>query len=51
LKKTVEAFRADEIAHRDTAIAHGSGQAAGHRLLTTAVKAGCRMAIALSTRI
>ena len=51
LRKTVEAFRADEIAHRDTAIAHGSGQAPGYRLLTTAIKAGCRVAIALSTRI
>jgi ubiquinone biosynthesis monooxygenase Coq7 len=51
LRKTVESFRADEIAHRDTAIAHGSGQAAGHRLLTGVIKAGCRVAIALSTRI
>ena len=51
LRKTVEAFRADEIAHRDTAIAHGSGQAPGYRLLTAAIKAGCRVAIALSTRI
>jgi ubiquinone biosynthesis monooxygenase Coq7 len=51
LRKTVESFRADEIAHRDTAIAHGSEQAPGHRLLTGAIKAGCRVAIALSTRI
>lgn len=51
LKKTLEAFRADEIAHRDLAIEHGSARAPGYRLLTGAVKAGCRMAIALSTRI
>ena len=51
LKKTMEAFRADEIAHRNTAVAHGSGQAPGYRLLTGAIKAGCRVAIALSTRI
>lgn len=51
LKQTVEAFRADEIAHRDTAIAHGSAEAPGYPLLTEAIKAGCRIAIALSTRI
>ena len=51
LRETVESFRADEIAHRDKAIAHGSVEAPGHSLLTAAIKAGCRMAIALSTRI
>jgi len=51
LRHTVESFRADEIAHRDEAIAHGSGQAPGYSLLTAAIKAGCRVAIALSTRI
>ena len=51
LKNTIEQFRADEIAHRGTAIAHGSEQAVGHSLLTAAIKTGCRLAIALSTRI
>jgi 3-demethoxyubiquinol 3-hydroxylase len=51
LKKTVESFRADEIAHRDTALALGAEQAPGYRLLSGAIKAGCRLAIALSTRI
>ncbi len=51
LKKTVEAFRADEIAHRDTATAHGAAGAPAYRLLTGAIKTGCRVAIALSTRI
>jgi 3-demethoxyubiquinol 3-hydroxylase len=51
LKKTVETFRADEIAHRDTATAHGAAEAPAYRLLTGAIKAGCRVAIALSTRI
>lgn len=51
LKQTVETFRADEIAHRDTAIAHGSAEAPAHQLLTAAIKTGCRIAIALSTRI
>jgi ubiquinone biosynthesis monooxygenase Coq7 len=51
LHKTVEAFRADEIAHRDTALAHGAEQAPGYRLLSSAIKAGCRMAIRLSERV
>ncbi len=51
LKQTVESFRNEEIAHRDAAIAHGSTEAPAHALLTGAIKTGCRMAIALSTRI
>jgi 3-demethoxyubiquinol 3-hydroxylase len=51
LTATIAKFRADEIAHRDTAIAHGSQKALGHTLLTGAIKAGCRLAIALSERI
>jgi 3-demethoxyubiquinol 3-hydroxylase len=50
LTQTVAAFRADEIAHRDAAVAHGSGDAPAHNLLTGAIKTGCRIAIALSTR-
>ena len=51
LKKAITEFRADEIAHRDEAIAHGAEQAPAHRLLSGAIKAGCRLAIALSERI
>jgi ubiquinone biosynthesis monooxygenase Coq7 len=51
LKKTVEDFRADEIAHRDEALAHGAEQAPGYRLLSEAIKSGCRLAIKLSERI
>ncbi len=51
LTSTIEKFRAEEIAHRDTALAHGSEQAIGHTLLTVAIKQGCKLAIALSTRI
>jgi ubiquinone biosynthesis monooxygenase Coq7 len=50
-KKTVEKFRADEIAHHDTALAHGAEQAPAYRLLSGTIKAGCRLAIALSMRI
>ena len=51
LKKTVEDFRNDEIAHRDEALAHGAEQAPGYRLLSEAIKSGCRLAIKLSERI
>jgi ubiquinone biosynthesis monooxygenase Coq7 len=51
LAATVRDFRADELAHRDQALAHGAEQAPGYGLLTTAIKAGSRAAIWLSTRI
>jgi 3-demethoxyubiquinol 3-hydroxylase len=51
LRETIEKCRADEIAHRDAARAHGAGDAPGHALLCAVVKLGCRVAIALSTRI
>ena len=51
LRALIEDYRADEIAHRDTAVAHGAEQAPGYALLTGAVKAGSRLAIWLSTRI
>ncbi len=51
LKKTVEDFRADEIAHRDEALAHGAEAARGYRLLSETIKAGCRLAIALSEKL
>ena len=51
LKNTVETFRADEIAHRDEALAHGAEQAPGYRRLSEAIKSGCRLAIKLSERI
>ncbi len=50
-KKTVARFRAEEIAHRDEALAHGAQEAPAYRLLSETIKAGCRLAIGLSTRI
>ena len=51
LKGRIEDFRADEAAHRDTAIAQGAEQAPGYKLLSETIKAGCRIAIKLSERI
>ena len=47
----IEAFRADELEHRDSARAACATNAAGYPLLTTAIRAGCRVAIELSKRI
>jgi len=51
LKATIEEFRADEVAHRDEALARGAEQAPAYPLLSGAIKTGCRIAIALSTRL
>ena len=51
LKEAVTEFRADEIAHRDEALAHGAEQAPAYRLLSDSIKAGCRLAIRLSKKI
>jgi ubiquinone biosynthesis monooxygenase Coq7 len=51
LKGRIEDFRADEAAHRDTALAAGAEPAPGYKLLSETIKAGCRIAIKLSERI
>lgn len=51
LKQTVDQFRAEEIEHRETALTLGAEDAPAYELLTGAIKAGCRIAIALSTKI
>jgi ubiquinone biosynthesis monooxygenase Coq7 len=50
LRETISAFRADEIAHRETALAHGAEATPGYALLSGAIKAGCRLAIRLSEK-
>ena len=47
----IEAFRQEELEHRDTAREAGAADAIGYPLLTAAIRAGCRVAIALSKRI
>jgi ubiquinone biosynthesis monooxygenase Coq7 len=51
LKETVTEFRADEAAHRDTALENGAEQAPAYKLLSETIKAGCRIAIKLSEKI
>ena len=51
LRETIEAFRADELQHRDVAIEHGATEALGYELISALVKTGSRLAIWLSTRL
>ena len=51
LAARLEEFRRDEVAHRDEGLAAGATEAPGYELLTTAIKAGSRLAIWISTRI
>lgn len=51
LKSVVDRFRADEIAHKETAIEQGARHAPGYPLLSAAIKFGCRAAIRISEKI
>ena len=51
LRGTIEKFRAEEIQHKDEALAAGAEQAPAYEALTAAIKAGSRLAIWLSTRL
>jgi ubiquinone biosynthesis monooxygenase Coq7 len=44
-------FQAEELEHRDTAREAGAANAVGYPILTAAIRAGCRVAIAVSKRI
>jgi ubiquinone biosynthesis monooxygenase Coq7 len=50
-RDTVERFGADERAHRETALGEGAEEAFGYRLLSAAIKFGCRAAIRISERV
>lgn len=51
LRGTIERFRAEELEHRDIGLAHEAEQAPAYRLLSAAIKAGCKVAIAASERV
>lgn len=50
LREAIDRFRAEELEHRDEALAHGAEQAPAYSLLTAGVKAASRLAIYLSSR-
>jgi ubiquinone biosynthesis monooxygenase Coq7 len=51
LAGTIADARADELAHRDTALAHEATETPGYDLISGAIKTGARVAIWLSERI
>jgi len=51
LSETIREFRAEEVEHRDTAIAAGAEQAPAYPLLSATIRLGCRIAIGLSRHI
>lgn len=51
LSEAIADFQAEEVEHRDAALAHGAEQASAYPLLFGAIRLGCRAAIALSKRI
>ena len=51
LRDTVSAYRRDELAHREEALAAGAERAPGYPLLSEGIKAATRLAIWLSKRV
>jgi ubiquinone biosynthesis monooxygenase Coq7 len=51
LAEAIRTARADELAHRDTALAHEATALPGYEVLSAAIKTGARLAIWLSERI
>jgi ubiquinone biosynthesis monooxygenase Coq7 len=51
LGSVIAEFRAEEVEHRDAAIAAGAERAPVYPLLSAAIRLGCRVAIGLSERI
>jgi len=51
LSEAIADFRAEEVQHRDAAIAAGAEQAPAYPLLYGLIRLGCRAAIAISQRI
>jgi ubiquinone biosynthesis monooxygenase Coq7 len=50
LRQRIDAFRADELRHREAALAHGAADSIGFEPVSAVAKAGSRLAIWLSTR-
>jgi len=51
LSQVIEAFQAEEVEHRETALAHEAQAAPGYELLSGVIRLGCRVAIAVAKRI
>ncbi len=51
LRGVIEAFRAEELEHRDIGLQNEAEQAPAYRLLHRVIKTGCKLAIAASERV
>ena len=51
LRTTIEKFRADEAAHRDTAMENGAEETPGFEVMSKLIRFGCRVAIRASEKI
>lgn len=51
LSAAIAEFQAEELEHRDTALASGAENAPVYPLLSVAIRLGCRAAIALAKRV
>lgn len=51
LSDAIAEFRAEEVEHREAALAAGAERAPAYPVLSAAIRLGCRAAIALSKRI
>lgn len=51
LGATIEKFRADEAAHKDTALEHGAEDAPAYEMMSKLIRFGCRVAIRASEKI
>lgn len=51
LRETIETFRAEELEHRDIGLANEAELAPAYRLLSAAIKVGCKVAIKASERV
>lgn len=51
LSEAIAAFQADEVEHRETALASGAENMPGYPLLSGLIRLGCRVAIATAKRI
>lgn len=51
LRERIARYRQEERHHRDIGLQHGAREAPLYRLMSAAIKAGCRAAIVLSERV
>jgi 3-demethoxyubiquinol 3-hydroxylase len=51
LSAAIREFQAEEVEHKETALAAGAEQALGYPILSAAIRMGCKAAIKLSKRI